>query len=208
MSDSPTAVVIEGLIARLRRGDAAARDELLECAWRRLERLARKMLAGFPFVRRWEETGDVLNSAGPRILRELQDKTPSSALEFFGWATTHIRHELIDLARHYRSRACPPGQFPTPPPDGGDDLGDAGRFEPPDDTTRDPIRLEAWTRFHEAVERLPDKERNVFDLLYYQGLSRAEAAELLAITVKTVRNRWIAARLQLFEELDGEMPGA
>jgi RNA polymerase sigma factor (sigma-70 family) len=208
MSDSPTTVLIEGLLARLRRGDAAAREELWECAWGRLERLARTMLAGFPVVKGREETGDVLNAASPRILRELQDKTPSSALEFFGWAAKHIRRELIDLARHYRSRACPPGQFPTAPPEGGSDGGDAAGFEPPDDTTRDPGRLDAWTRFHEAVERLPDQQREVFDLLYYQGLSRAEAAELLGVHVKTVRNRWVAARLQLCEELDGEMPGA
>ena len=44
------------------------------------------------------------------------------------------------------------------------------------DTTHDPDRLAAWTDFHREVEALPAEEREVFDLLFYQGLSQAEAA--------------------------------
>ena len=52
---------------RLRAGDASARDELLTMACERLRRLARKMLRGYPGVRRWEQTDDVLQNATLRL---------------------------------------------------------------------------------------------------------------------------------------------
>jgi DNA-directed RNA polymerase specialized sigma24 family protein len=41
------------------------------------------------------------------------------------------------------------------------------------------------------VARLPDKLRAVFDLLWYQGLTQAEAAALLGVAVRTVKSRWL-----------------
>jgi RNA polymerase sigma factor (sigma-70 family) len=44
---------------------------------------------------------------------------------------------------------------------------------------------------------LPEEERSVFDLLYYHDLSQAEAAELLGVSVPTIKRRWAAARMRL-----------
>ena len=63
--------------------------------------------------------------------------------------------------------------------------------------------MRRWTEFHEAVARLPDELRAVFDLLWYQGMSQAEAAELLGIAVRTVKLRWMKARLQVQQSLGG-----
>ncbi|MBL8798147.1 MAG: helix-turn-helix domain-containing protein, partial [Planctomycetia bacterium] len=46
-----------------------------------------------------------------------------------------------------------------------------------------------------------------FDLLFYQGLSQAEAAALLNVSERTVKRRWQSARLQLHDALGGEFPG-
>ena len=54
---------------RLRACDASARDELLNLAYHRLSRLAHKMLCGYPGVRRWEQTDDVLQNAMVRLCR-------------------------------------------------------------------------------------------------------------------------------------------
>jgi RNA polymerase sigma-70 factor (ECF subfamily) len=205
MDESPTITRIEALIARLRPGDAAARDELLKCAWARLERLARKMLGGFPGVRRWEETGDVLGAASMRLQRALQDMTPRSALHFFRLAALEIRRELIDLARHYKNQLDP---LPLPSPGGGSDSDGPAGLDPSDGTSRDPSGLGLWTEFHEAVDRLPDKPREVFELIWYQGLPQSEAAELLGVCVKTVKNHWMEARLRLCDDLGGQMPGS
>jgi RNA polymerase sigma factor (sigma-70 family) len=67
--------------------------------------------------------------------------------------------------------------------------------------------LAIWTEFHAQVERLPDKEREVFDLLWYQELTQAEAAALLGVDVRTVKYRWQAARVKLHDALRGHLPG-
>ena len=53
------------------------------------------------------------------------------------------------------------------------------------------------------MARLPDDLRAAFDLLWYQGLTQAEAAELLGVAVPTVKLRWMKARLQVQQALGG-----
>src|SRR5262245_52885470 len=84
---------------RMRAGETVARDELFRQVSARLERLARKMLRRFPEVARWEQTGDVLQNALPRLLRALEVVRPGSVREFFGLAAEQLRRTLIDLAR-------------------------------------------------------------------------------------------------------------
>ena len=67
--------------------------------------------------------------------------------------------------------------------------------------THDPRRVAEWCEFHEQVEKLSQPERDVFDLLYYHGLSQDAAAEALQVDVRTVKRRWRAARLALYEAL-------
>ena len=64
-------------------------------------------------------------------------------------------------------------------------------------------KVQRWTEFHEAVARLPDDLRVVFDLLWYQEMSQAEAAALLGIAVPTVKLRWMKARLRVQQALGG-----
>jgi DNA-directed RNA polymerase specialized sigma24 family protein len=70
-------------------------------------------------------------------------------------------------------------------------------------STLDAEKLRRWTEFHEVVGRLPDDLRAVFDLLWYQELSQAEAAALLGIAVPTVKLRWMKARVQVQQALGG-----
>jgi RNA polymerase sigma-70 factor (ECF subfamily) len=88
------------MLTRYRHGDTAALDELLRRISGRLERLARKMLRGYPVVRDREETGDVLHNALFRLTRALREVRPSSTAAFFGLAAEQIRRELLDLARY------------------------------------------------------------------------------------------------------------
>jgi RNA polymerase sigma-70 factor (ECF subfamily) len=53
---------------------------------------------------------------------------------------------------------------------------------------------------------LPAEDREVFDLIYYQGLSQAEAAGLLDISERTLQRRWQSARLALHDALAGQLP--
>ena len=61
---------------RLQAGDASgfeeARAEIVNHACDRLEKLTRRMLRNYPRVRRWEQTGDVLQNAMLRLHRSLE----------------------------------------------------------------------------------------------------------------------------------------
>ncbi len=70
----------------------------------------------------------------------------------------------------------------------------------------EPEDLDAWTRFHEAVESLGDEQREVFNLLWYEALTQPEAASVLGVSQRTVGRRWLAARCAVFEALDGQSP--
>lgn len=191
-------------IARLRAGDPTALNELIRLAGERLETLTRRMLRDFPRVRRWAQTDDVLQNALIRLCRALEQVQPAGVREFYALATTQIRRELLDLARHYsgpenaaahhESWAAEPGREHASPDHS--------------DLTNDPVEMTDWCEFHEQVAALPDEEREVFGLIFYQGLTQEDAAAVLDVAVRTVQRRWQAALLHLHRARGGEAPGA
>ncbi len=72
--------------------------------------------------------------------------------------------------------------------------------------TSEPERLETWARFHRSVESMNDEDREVVDLLWYQGLTQGEAAEILEVSEKTINRRWVAARMRLGMALGNQLP--
>jgi RNA polymerase sigma-70 factor (ECF subfamily) len=197
--------VIQGCIDRLRVGDESARAALLDCAAGRLARLARKMLKGYPRVARWEQTDDVAQKALIRLDRAMREVETPTARDFFRLAAAQVRRELIDLARHYQGPRGLGAHHATQA--GRGDSGDAMAMAAvPPQTTYDPGRLAAWAEFHAAVAALGDADRELFDLLWYQGLTQANAAKILGVTERTVNSRWVAARLALHRALRGQLP--
>jgi RNA polymerase sigma factor (sigma-70 family) len=194
---------LQAHLERMRAGDLAARDELFRQVCGRLERLTRKMLKGFPGVKRWAETDDVLQSALVRLLRALQHVQPASMREFFALTAEQIRRELLDLARHYYG---PEGEGANHASHAGDSSSLRPAYDKADDS-QEPSVLAAWGEFHQQVSQLPPEEREVVDLLFYQELTQAEAAELLGVTVRTVQRRWQAALLKLHDILKAQWPG-
>jgi RNA polymerase sigma-70 factor (ECF subfamily) len=205
VDDHDRSTVIQAFVDRLRRGDDSARAALLDCACDRLTKLARRMLRGYPAVRRWEQTDDVLQNALVRLDRALKAVTPATTRDFFRLAASQIRRELIDLARRYRGPEGLGAHHSTQPGMAQSDRS-AAIFREPSDTTHDPGRLAAWTEFHRQIDTLAEDDRELFDLLWYQGLTQPEAAAVLGVSERTVSRRWIAARLRLEEALDGQLP--
>jgi RNA polymerase sigma-70 factor (ECF subfamily) len=74
------------------------------------------------------------------------------------------------------------------------------------DGRTEPNSLIEWTNFHRQVERLPDERRDVFDLLWYKGLTQPEAAQVLGISLATLKRRWQSARLWMHDALKVEFP--
>ena len=181
-------------VARLRDGDRAAADELLRAVGARLDRLARRMLVGYPGVRTGADTGDVVQGALLRLLSALRDVRPASTREFVGLAALQVRRELLDLARYFAARGA--GARVADP--GTADFGTAGGEAPAD--------IELWARFHAAIDALPPEEREAFGLIYYHGHTRGQAALLLGVSERTVYRWWASACVLLNERLGGEMP--
>lgn len=217
--DSSMSRILQGHLDRLRSGDEQARDALIGHACNRLVALTRKMLGKFSRLRAWEQTDDVAQNAMLRLRRALQDVKPETVREFIGLASLQIRRELLDLTRHYYpdqrnqgdgdgspQRATPHTFLVRSQAHGADEEGH-DQDVPYDDATHDPGTLDIWRRFHEAVQELPETEREVAELLWYQELTQEEAAEILNVDKSTVKRRWRSARLKLSDVLADLQPG-
>ncbi len=186
-------------VLRWQRGDSGAADELLRAVGLRLERMTRKMLRNFPAIRDWAETGDVLQGSVLRLLNTLQRLRPESTRHFNNLAAVHIRRELLDLARRFQreafTRLVPTGQAGS-----CHGPGLSAVMAPADSD------LEWWCRFHEAVEQLSPSEAEVMSLVFYQGWTQIQVAQLLEVDERTVRRRWQAACLRLQELVGDRLP--
>jgi RNA polymerase sigma factor (sigma-70 family) len=206
VNDTLTAV-LQGHLERALTGDPEARLLLLEVARDRLMRHARRFLHGrYARLEPFAQTDDVVQQLYLKILKN-QDRfwvnahgEPVQTLaEFFGHTSAWTRDVLCDqLRKAYGRDDNHPAVLPL---DGGP--SDTGPRHEPSSSTLDGEKLRRWTEFHEAAARLPDDLRAVFDLLWYQELTQAEAAELLGIAVPTVKLRWMKARLQVQQALGG-----
>ena len=200
MSDSNSRLsILQQLLPRAVTGDAAAVDALLRHCGDRLTILTRRMLGDFQRVRRWAETDDVLQNALLRLLGALRSVKPQTPRDFFGLASLQIRRELIDLARHFYG---PEGIGANHDSQGPEDASSSGPREPAD-VRHEPASPAQWTELHELIDGLASEEREVIGLLFYQGLSQAEAAEVLNVSVRTVQRRWHDALYKLHGAWNG-----
>jgi RNA polymerase sigma-70 factor (ECF subfamily) len=139
------------------------------------------------------QTDELLSAVVERLFKALRDARPRTVREFFALAGQHMRWELNDLARRLdnqpRTVELREGLFPEPASsDSG--LSPDGR------------------RMLETIDSLPEDEREAFDLVRIQGLTYAEAAELLGVAPKTVQRRLDRGLRLLTERLGDLGPGA
>ena len=195
--EEPTTAVVQRYLDAL-AGDAPAEPivrELLERAAYRLERLCATMLhRRYPRLTRPPtnlETAEMLGGVVEGLLKAMRSIRPQTVRQFFALANQHMLWQLNDLARRTDERPAAvelrEGLVPAP------DRSDSGLT--PD-----------GRRILEAIDNLPEDEREVFGLVRLQGLTHVEAAEVLDVSVKTVQRRLNRASLLLAEELDDLRP--
>lgn len=173
---------VQSLLDRIRQGDDAARNDLIARSYERLRRLAATIFHGdFPRLQAAHATESVLHQALLRLVRAVDELKPATPRDYYQLAAQHLRWVLLDLARR---RPGAVGGDEQPEPSAGD-------------STLDPASLAEWTELHERIEQLPEKEREVTELLWYHGLTQNEAAQLLGVSERTVKSRWREARLKL-----------
>lgn len=181
--DAPSEPIVRALLER-----SAARLQVL-CTTMLVRQYPRLMRP--PMNLQAEE---MLSGIVERLLKAMRSVHPESPRQFFALANRHMRWELNDLARRLDQQTQVPGLYEdaVPSPEtSGSGLGP------------DAIRM------LEAIENLPEEEREVFELIRIQGITQNEAAELLQVSSKTVQRRLNRGLLTLSEQLsDLRPPGA
>ena len=196
MPDRTTLVVQRYLDALTDDGARTRVRELLDQAAKRLHLLCSSMLhRSYPRLARAPvnlDADDLLSAVVARLLKALRAVRPENVRQFFALANKHMRWELNDLARRL-------DQNPFPQP-----IDDASVAAPPETSSTLSPNLR---RILEAIDELPDDEREVFGLVRIQGLSHVEAAEVLDVSTKTVQRRLNRGVLLLAQALPDLRPG-
>lgn len=190
-----TGSTVTELISRLRSGDLTARGLLISQIDNALKQRVHVELGRRPLVHRWEQTDDVLQDVRLKLWNHLEKWTPSDEREFYAYAAAVIRNHLIDLVRHYGGPEGAGRHHQTRHPDlstNGDPL-----YAHSDASNTNPPTLAQWAEFHERVEHLGMETREVFNMIFYCGVSRLEAARVLGVSERTIGNRLLDARRQL-----------
>jgi RNA polymerase sigma-70 factor (ECF subfamily) len=186
---------LERLIVLLQAGDPTARRELINRVYPRLHRLAAKILReSFPRLGARHDTSDITNEVSVRLYQALEQVQPASLADFFRLAAQRVRWILLDLAKKPSLPLVdrPAGELDTLCPA----AGESEVFPGPN----------RWAGLHELIDRLPEEDREVVDLLFYHGLTEVEAAAQLQVSKKTVHRRFLRAKLMLHEGMKA-VPG-
>jgi RNA polymerase sigma-70 factor (ECF subfamily) len=179
MDEERTTAAVQRYLAAL-DGDAPAEPvirALLDRAVRRLHQLCATLLyRGYPRLAQPPlnlQADEILGAVVERLLKAMRSARPTTVRQFFALASQHARWELNDLARRVEEQPAAaelPDAAAAPASSGSGLSADA--------------RL-----MLEAIERLPEGEREAFDLVRIQGMSQAEAAEVLGVSAMTVGRR-------------------
>jgi RNA polymerase sigma factor (sigma-70 family) len=195
MTDEHTTVAVQRYLDELAgvSGDAPAEPivrALIERSVDRLRLLCSTLLfRSYPRLTRPPlnlEADELLSSVVDRLLKALREVKPTTVRQFFALANRHLRWELNDLARRLDKETPAQG------------LSGAVVVSPESSESQlSPNTL----RVLEAIESLPEEEREAFDLVRIQGFSQVEAADLIGVSPKTVRRRLNQGLLLLLDKL-------
>jgi len=129
---------------------------------------------------------ELLDAVVERLLKAMRSVRPQTVRQFFALVNQHMRWELNDLARRLDSLPTAvelhEGFVPAP-------------------ASSDSVLTPVGRRMLEAIDNLPEEEREVFDLVRIQGLTHGEVAEVLGVSAKTVQRRLNHSLLLLSKEL-------
>ena len=170
MSEQHTTAVIQRFLDDLAEDSLAepiVRD-LLDRSVRRLHLLCAALLyRSYPRLTQPPlnlQAEELLSAVTERLLKAMREARPQTVRQFFGLANQHMRWELNDLARRLDEQPSAVGlqsDLVPAPTSSASGLTPNGR------------------RMLEAIDSLPEDEREVFGLVRVQGMTQTEAAQVL-----------------------------
>jgi RNA polymerase sigma-70 factor (ECF subfamily) len=198
MNEEHTTAVVQRYLDEL-AGDSPAEPivrALLDRAVRRLHQLCATLLhRGYPRLAQPPlnvQADELLGAVTERLLKALREARPRTVRQLFALANQHMRWELNDLARrldHQPAAVELREEIVPSPVTSGSGLSPDG------------------LRMLQAIDELPEDEREAFDLVRIRGLTQAEAAELLGVAAVTVKRRLSRGLRHLAERLADLRPG-
>lgn len=176
------------MLAAWSDGDEEALSQLTPLVYRELHRLAHSYLAG---ERRGHllQTTALVNEAFVRLI-EWQNVEWQNRAHFFGVSATLMRHILVQFAREQQALKR-----------GGQAI-QVSLAEAAGLTTRqnpDIVRLDDALS---ALARLDSRQARIVELRFFGGLSLEEAAEVMDVSLSTVRRDWRMAQAWLYLQLN------
>ena len=176
------------VLERAQKGDPNAAAELLPLVYHELRRLAAARMAHERPDQTLQPTA-LVHEAWLRLVGNNNQEWNGRA-HFFGAAAEAMRRILIENAR--RKSAARHG--------GGQARLDIQEIEISAAGTDDELLA-----VHEALDKLATRDRQKAELVklrYFVGMTAAEAAEVLGISVPTADRWWNYSRAWLFEEIE------
>jgi RNA polymerase sigma-70 factor (ECF subfamily) len=176
------------IVARLRRGDRSAVDDLYDRFRRPAFALARRVLGDDVLAE------DVLQDAFLAVWRDpgAYDGTRGS---FASWFLAMVHHKAVDSVRREESQrrrqARAEDEAVLAAPNAVGDVAD------------DAVTRLVAERVRSALGGLPDAQREALTLAYYGGYTQREVAALTSAPLGTVKTRMLAGMRRLKQELGG-----
>ncbi len=197
MHEERTTVVVQRYLDEL-AGDAPAEQAvraLLDRAVRRLHQLCAALLhRSYPRLTRPPlnvQAEELLGAVVERLLKALRAARPANPRQFFSLACQHLRWELNDMARRLDGQPA------------AVELNETLVAAP---ASSDSGLTPGSRRMLAAIADLPEQEREAFDLVRIQGLTHAEAAQVLGVSTATVNRRLNRGLQLLLDTLDDLRP--
>jgi len=182
------------LVARLRANEDAAYDELVRSQHASIYNAAYRML------RDPGEAADVTQDVFLKVFRNINGFRGESSLRtwIFRIAFSEILNRVRWSRRRYLHRTISIEDQSQNPPEGHPPLQLADEGVTPEEALE---RKEQEQAFERALWKLSDEHRSVAVLRDVQGFSYVEIAEILGISMGTVKSRLARARAELKKQL-------
>lgn len=186
-SMEPSTPNITQLLVAWNQGDQDALAKLTPLVYRELHRLAHGYLAG---ERRGHvlQTTALVNEAFVRLIDWQQVQWQNRA-HFFGVSATLMRHILVQFAREQQAAKR------------GGQAVQVSLSEAVSLSTRHNPDLVKLDDALTTLEKLDARQARIVELRFFGGLNLEEAAEVVRVSVSTVRRDWRMAQAWLHQQL-------
>lgn len=168
-------------------GDQAALEKLSPLVYDELHRLAHRYMRGERAGHTLQTTA-LVNEAYVRLI-DWKNVRWQNRAHFFGVSAQLMRRILVDFARSRAYEKRGGGVHAVTLHDAIDVSNDKG------------VDLEALDEALSALAELDPRQSKVVELRFFGGLTNEEAAEVLKVSIATVRRDWSLARAWLHREL-------